>query len=157
PVMNVPMGKSATWEGLYQAYLAGDAIPPPYHDVKVTDPAKLDAATGAYKAFMTGQSATLLDIRDVFLDAALPDLGLRVTAGVAGKDLLVATCQQCHNDKLDPMVSRARFDVTRLDMLTRDEKDLAIARIRLPEGDPKRMPPERFRMLTKDEIERSVE
>jgi hypothetical protein len=56
-------------------------------------------------------------------------------------------CQHCHNDRLDQRISRARFDVTKLDSMSRAEKDLAIARVRMPESSRLLMPPRLFATL----------
>jgi hypothetical protein len=45
-----------------------------------------------------------------------------VTAG-DGHGILVQICQQCHNPSLDQTLTRAKFDVTKLDTLSREEKD----------------------------------
>jgi mono/diheme cytochrome c family protein len=154
PTMNIPPGISNTWNMLYNNYLAGNAIPPPYHDFRVTDPTKLANMTAAYRAVMTGAmpAAQLPDIRDVFLDAALPDMTIRPRPGSTGRQILVQMCQQCHNSKLDQSISRARFNVETLDQMSRLEKDIAIARIQLPKNAARLMPPERFRELSPAEI-----
>jgi len=155
PEINLPPGVSPTWMKLYENAKAGLTIPPPYHDIKVTDPDKLRAATEAYVQVRTGQRPpeSLPDIRDVFLDAALPELSFRAAPGLDGKGLLVQMCQQCHNSRLDPTISRARFRVDELDALEPLEKTLAISRISMPASSPLRMPPQRFRDLSPEEIE----
>ena len=74
--------------------------------------------------------------------------------GLEGQDLLLQACAQCHNDRLDQSLSRARFNVN-LDGLSREERDLAAARIMLDPGDPSVMPPIRFRSLS-DEAKRAL-
>ena len=49
PAINFPIGKSSTWQNLYAASAAGQFIPVPYHDVKVTDPEKLGFAAAQYR------------------------------------------------------------------------------------------------------------
>jgi hypothetical protein len=153
PQMNTPMGQSAAWNQIFAVSAAGMAIPVPYHDVKVTDPQKLQRMTAAYRAVASGQPLeNLPDIRDVLLDAALPDMGLRPRAGATGAEMLQQMCRRCHNDQLDQTLSRARFDVTNLASLARAEKDAAIARLSLPTDSPRLMPPARFGSLSPDEI-----
>ena len=91
--------------------------------------------------------ADMLDIRDVFLDEALPDLMFVPAKGLTGRDILVQACAQCHNSRLDQSLSRANFDVTRLDAMSPAIKALAIQRITRPLDDITRMPPVRFRTL----------
>ena len=51
--------------------MAGNAIPPPYFGVDVTDREKLSFATDAYQKFLAGgKAADLPDIRRIFKDEA---------------------------------------------------------------------------------------
>lgn len=154
PVNNAVPGTSAAWNVLYERFVQGTAIAPPYHDVKVTDPAKLQVMSKAYQDFRNGvlPRDQLPDIRNTIPDAALRDMGLMVKAGLTGPQILINACSQCHNSNLPQNISRAKFNVD-LTKMSREEKDLAIARLSLPEADPRRMPPARFRTLTKEEIQ----
>ena len=149
------LGPTATWMTLYNNSMMSKDIPPPYHENRVTDPTKLAAATTAYKTAMAGTPLTM-DIRDVFLDSAAQDMTFRpstalVTAG-NGAGIMVQICQQCHNPSLDQTLSRAKFDVTKLATMSREEKDKAIVRLNLGETAFRRMPPPRFRGLSPSEI-----
>jgi hypothetical protein len=152
PESNMPPGTSATWDKLFEVAVSGGAIPVPYHDVKCTDPAKLAAMTNAYTAFKQSGGA-LPDIRDVFLDSALPKMGIRPRTGATGAGILVQICQQCHNEHVTPASVRSLFDVTKLSTMSRSEKDKAIARLRLPLDDPKHMPSAKFFAVTDEERE----
>jgi hypothetical protein len=148
-------GADPPWMTLYNNSMASKDIPPPYHENRITDPAKLAAATSAYKSAMSG-TPLAIDIRDVFLDSAAQDMSFRpasslVTAG-NGKGIMVQICQQCHNPSLDQTQSRAKFDVTKLDTMPRDEKDKAILRLSLSPDVFRRMPPPRFRALSANEV-----
>jgi hypothetical protein len=157
PVVNVPIGSSSTWQTIYQAAVAGSFIATPYHDVKVTDPAKLTAMSTAYAAWKGGMRADLPDIRDVFLDGGLRDMGFAPRAGLDGKGLLQQMCQECHNANLDPMVSREKFLVDKLSTMSKAEKQLAIDRLRLGDDDRLRMPPVLFRTVTQDETNAMIQ
>jgi cytochrome c553 len=150
PQINNPMGKSSTWQRLYDASVAGQFIPPPYHDVKVTDPDKLAFVTDAYKKFSAGslKATELPDIRRVFLDDALASLSFFPKQNATGKEVLVQTCAQCHNPRLDQSISRARFDITRLDTMSAADKANAINRLRLPTSNRLHMPPGLMRNLS---------
>ena len=155
PSVNDPVGASATWDQIHQRAVAGLAIPVPYHDVKVTDASKVASMTTAYRqAISSGSHASLPDIRDVFLDQGLSDLGFQPEPGLDGAGILVEMCQRCHNGTLDQSISRARFDVTNLSTLSRGAKDNAIARLRA--GGAKLMPPARFGSLSAQEIDAAV-
>jgi len=156
PEINTPRGKSPTWEGLFARAFTGLAIPPPYHDVKVTDPDKLQFATDEYKKFMAGQVSELPDIRRVFLDDALEPMTFLPKSGATGREVLVQTCAQCHHPKLDQTITRAKFDVTRLDSMTRAEKDATIARLRMGSANRLRMPPVMMRSLPDDAREAAI-
>ncbi len=144
------VGSSVTWQAIYDHAVAGQFIAPPYHDVKVTDTAKLTNMTQIYQQWMGGK-ADLPDIRDVFLDEALRDLSFAPKAGLDGRGLLTQMCQQCHNANLDPTISRDKFLVDQLDQMTRAEKDVAITRLDPNEQTFKRMPPLLFHTITQAE------
>lgn len=156
PDDNSVPGESPTWQLLYDAAVEGRAIPPPYHDVKITDQQKLLAATAAYNAFLADGVALDVDVRDVVDDDALRDLSFRPRAGLDGAGILLHACGQCHNSRLDPTLTRARFDATRLDAMSREEKQRAIDRLRLDDDDPLLMPPRLFRELSDDEIDKVI-
>ena len=156
PQSNVPPGVSATWRMLYASYLAGTAaIPPPYHDTRTTDPNKLPAMIAAYRAVMAGAMPRdqLPDIRDVLLDAALPDMTIHAAPSATGRQIVMQMCRQCHNSRLDQTITRARFNVDTLDALDRAERDEAIVRLRLPATSVRHMPPVRLRELSPSEID----
>ena len=151
PVMNVPPGSSQTWRQIFAQSVAGNAIQVPYHDVKVSDPQKLATLADAYRA-----GGAIPDIRDIFLAEAEPEMGFRPAVGLDGTGILVQTCSQCHNGRLDPSLSRARFDVANLSQMTRAEKDQAIARLQLAPDATRLMPPRRFARLSSAEIAAAV-
>jgi hypothetical protein len=157
PASNMPPGRSATWQALYDAAAAGLFIAPPYHDVKVTDPQKLATMTDACQKFAAGTSATLPDIRDVFLDDGLRDMGFAPKQDADGKTLLAQMCQECHNSNLDLTITRERFLVDKLDTMTRDEKNLAITRLQTDTTSRLRMPPPLFRTITDDERQAMIQ
>ena len=160
PSDNSIPGDSDTWNKIYERAKRGEAIPVPYHDVKVTDPQKLAAMTQAYVDYREGRLAPedLPDIRDVYPDdpKLLARMGFTTEPGLDGKGVLLQACAQCHNGRLDQSVSRARFDVD-LDQLGRRAKSRAIERVLLPEDDPKHMPPVRLRTLGAEATQRLVD
>lgn len=158
PVVNTPPGRSATWDKIFQQSQSGNFIPVPYHDVKITDPGKLDYAISSYNKFLAGAPAdSLIDLRRVVLDQAMPEIGFRPQATTNGHDVLVQACAQCHNPKLDQTLTRARFDVTRMDTLSRKTKEGVIARLVLPESDIKHMPPGLVRYMTPQQLQASID
>jgi hypothetical protein len=156
PANNTVPGQSPTWDALYQRSLQGEVIPPPYHDVKVTDQRTLDFMTTGYRDVVEGRVPPewLPDIRQVFLTEALPDLSFAPAPGLDGHGLLVQVCQQCHHDGFGQDISKSHFDVTKLDSMDAAESQKAIERMNLPDDNPHKMPPIRFRRLSKGEIER---
>lgn len=156
PANNSTPGTSASWQVVYDRAVRGEAIPPPYHDVKVTDPVKLAKATADLVAWREGSLVTLPDIRDVFADQALAGMSHRPKPGLDGRGILVHACAQCHNPRLDQSLPRARFDALNLDAMSREERVLAIERMRLPREDRRHMPPHLFRELSPEEIEAAV-
>jgi hypothetical protein len=149
PQVNVPAGTSRTWQTIFDAAEGGTFIPTPYHDVKISDPTKLARMTTLYSQYRTGAASVLTeDIRDVFLDSAMTEMGFAPEPVMDGHALLVQQCQQCHNSKLDPTITRDLFLVDQLGKMTRAEKDLAIERIQMPLETRLTMPPPLFRTLT---------
>ncbi len=159
PADNTVPGRSRTWDALYERAVRGEVIPPPYHDVKVTDPDKLRFAQDAYADFKAGRipASAVPDIRKIFLDAALPGMSLRPKEGATGREVLTHMCQQCHHPGLDQSISRARFDVTKLDSMDRATKDRAIARMLLPPSDIGHMPPRIMRAIPPEALARAVD
>jgi hypothetical protein len=87
----------------------------------------------------------------VFLDSAMTEMGFAPKAGMTGRALLAQQCQQCHNSRLDPTISRDRFLVDKLDVMSREEKDIAIDRLGRPLDTRLTMPPPLFRTLTEND------
>lgn len=157
PMVNSPMGWSQTWQTAYDQAAAGFFIATPYHDVKVTDPAKLAKMTDVYQQWLAGAVTEIPDIRDIFLDDGLRDMGFAPKLGSSGHQLLVQMCQQCHNANLDMTISRENFLVDQLDQMSRAEKDLAIERLKLPDDTRLAMPPVLFRTITDEERQLMIE
>lgn len=160
PVDNSVPGESATWDEIYARAKRGEAISVPYHDVKVTDPDKLAAMTAAYRDYLDGvlPREQLPDIRDVFPDdqRLLARMGFAVEPDMSGEEILLQACGQCHNDRLNQRLSRARFNVD-LSRMSREQKDRAISRVLLPVEHGSVMPPKLFRHLTQEDRRKLVE
>jgi hypothetical protein len=141
-------GASPTWAQLYARSVSGLEIAVPYY-TNAFDPAKLQAMIAAYQAATTGSApaSQMPDVSDVLADTALADMSIRPKPGLDGRGILVHMCQMCHNARLDQTQSRARFNVEQLDQMSRAERDVAIARLQLPDNDRHLMPPRRFREL----------
>jgi hypothetical protein len=107
--------------------------------------------TQAYRGWMASMTTELPDIREVFLDSAMSEMSFTARPGLDGYGLLVAMCQQCHNANLDPSISRDRFLVDRLDMMSREEKELAVARLTTVKTSRLTMPPPLFHSVTDPE------
>jgi len=159
PEQNMPMGQSQTWQQIYDYASAGNAIPVPYHDVKVTDPSKLASLSASYRAFVDGTlpADQLPDIRDVLLDGALADMGLVPRPGSDGLGILQQMCQRCHNSSLDQTISRANFNVENFAAMSRGQKDAAIARLTASASSPLLMPPARFGSLRPQDVQTVVD
>ncbi|MDB4964698.1 MAG: hypothetical protein JWN44_387 [Myxococcales bacterium] len=148
-------GKSATWQKIYDQGVAGKFIAAPYHDISVSDPGKLVKMSDAYKKWMSG-GADIPDVREVFFDVGLRDMSFAPKAGLTPRAMVVQMCQQCHHSGLDPTISRENFLVDKLDEMTRQEKDLAIERMLLPDNDRLAMPPVLFRTISDAERQQMI-
>jgi mono/diheme cytochrome c family protein len=157
PANNAVMGQSATWQLLYDRAVAGEMIPPPFHDVKITDPTKLRQMSAAYVAFIEGGSSELPNIRDVIRDDALAAMSLLPAPGLDARGLLTHSCAQCHNDRLNQEQSRANFNALDLDNLTEAQRATIIERLNLPVAHRQHMPPHRFRDLSDEQRQTVVD
>jgi hypothetical protein len=148
------MGSSPTWKALYAGAQNGQFIPVPYFDGVATDPVKVKTLINQYTAVSAGTLPRdqLGDLGDIFTDATQRALSHKPALGLNGRQLLVQVCQECHNSRLDQTLSRASFNIERLDTLSRGEKDEAIRRIHRPKDACDHMPPDRFRELDAAEI-----
>ena len=148
---NHDLARSPTWFLYFDAYKRGYGPAPPYHHKVHVDPAKLAEATAAYRSFLDGtiERQALPDIGDILPDDArlLSETSFAVAPEATEDALLVQACGDCHNAALDPTISRARFDID-LHRMNREELDLAVRRLQLPEEDPQAMPPKGARTLT---------
>jgi hypothetical protein len=151
-------GTSATWDALYAKTVAGTEIPVPYVTT-ATDRTKMQAAITAYQQTVAGSLPRdqMPDIRDTFLDAALPAMSITPKPGLDGRGILTHMCRMCHNSQLDQTLTRSQFNIDTLDQLPRAEKDLAIARLMMPDADAHKMPPVRFHSLSDAERDLAIQ
>jgi hypothetical protein len=158
-LQNAPNTTPAAWLNIYANVLNGTTIPVPYSRAKVADPVMLTAAATAYRNVMAGTAplAGLPDIRHIFTPEAERDTSLAPAAGLNGQQLLVQMCQRCHNSSLDQTISRARFNVATLAAMSREEKDLAITRLKLPSDNRLKMPPARFGHFSQAELDLAIQ
>jgi hypothetical protein len=148
---------SPTWRAMYDAFRAGNAPAPPYEFERAADNEKLAALAAQYQAFLAGTlpKDQLPDLSAVFPDDAQrqAEIGLTVEPDASAQDVLRQVCTECHNQALDPSVSRARFDAD-LSRIDSAEIATALKRIELPAGDARRMPPSGGRRLDSGARER---
>lgn len=146
---DIAAGTTTTWDGYFAEYLAGERLPLPFHQHDITDPDARAAAVGSYQGVMAGSEPAeeMLDPRDVVTDDTAVALGFRPRPEADAAEILHSMCQRCHNDRLDQSLSRARFNATRPDELTAEQKLAAIDRLNRAEDAPGHMPPARFATL----------
>ena len=146
--------KSLNFRAIFRHAVDGSAIPTPYPGMRASDEKRLDEAARRYRAVMDGklpreQMPSLADLQN---DEARWMTSERPKPGLGGAGILRQMCGRCHNPSLDQTVSRARFDATRLETMSRYEKEQAIRRLRLPKDAREKMPPARFSELSETEI-----
>lgn len=130
-------GTSATYNQLQAEVLAGRAIPIPFVDLKVTEPALLTKYTQQYQNFLAGTVPLdrFEDHRDIFLTDPVKRsqiMGYAVAPGTSPKDMLMLACNQCHHSGLDQSLSRAKFNVDFTKMTNASEEiTIAIERLKL--------------------------
>jgi mono/diheme cytochrome c family protein len=152
-VNEMKTGVSPLWQARFASHLEGKAIAVPYPAIDVTDESKRQAAAQSYQNVVAGSAAreTLLDLRDVFSNDAMTKLSFTPQPGAAGSTVLLQMCARCHDGRGNPSVGKNRFNVMQLATLSREEKDLAIAR--LSDTGRTRMPPWRVGSLTPESIQ----
>lgn len=151
-------GESATWQKQFELAVRGEAIAVPYPGIDATDPAKRAEATDSYLAVVTGAAPreSLVDLRHLLSPDAPVKMGLTPRPGASGREVLTQMCARCHNEKADPGISRARFNIDQLDNLSRELKDLAIARMTNPDVEHQLMPPKKSGWLSPQALEAAV-
>lgn len=143
--------RSPTWEAAYEAFKRGEQLALPHFDPRPTSPEKQARLTEAYTRFRNGEldSAALPDLADIFPDEPLTraQIGLEVEPDASPTAALIQACAPCHNNALNPKISRAAFsiDLARMD---KTEIQAAIERLELPPTAAGAMPPLRARALT---------
>lgn len=145
--------RSPAWDRGFQAFKRGEQLPLPYFEQRATDPAKLASLSDAYARYRAGElpADQLPDLADVFPDdpQTRAEIGLQTEPNASPAETLIQACGSCHNDVLDQTISRARFNIA-LARMSREELDLAIARIELPADSDVAMPPHGMRQLDPD-------
>jgi hypothetical protein len=142
--------RSPTWDQAYQAFKRGEQLALPYFETRATDPAKQAALSEAYRRHRAAEPGAeqLPDLADIFPDdpQVRAEIGLQTEPFARPAEALIQACGQCHNDVLDQSISRARFNIA-LSRMSREELELAIARIEQPAGSAGVMPPPETRQL----------
>ncbi|MFZ2652815.1 MAG: c-type cytochrome [Burkholderiaceae bacterium] len=166
PQNNDVAGASAAWNTIFNRAVAGQAIPVPYHDIKITESATLATMTQAYTNFRAGTltASALPDLRNVYKTTRLFEIaGIAPRPGLNGAGVVTEMCTQCHNSTLDQNITRARFNVNLAAMsngsggvLTAAERDaeigVAITRLLMPANDVRKMPPESMKTMSLADI-----
>jgi cytochrome c553 len=142
--------RSPVWDRDYAAFKRGEQLALPYYESDATDPAKRDRLGDAYARYRRGElsAEALPELSDIFPDdpQVRAEIGLQIEPSATPAEALLQACGACHNDVLDQQISRARFNIA-LSRMSRDELDLAIARIALGPDDAGVMPPKGMRQL----------
>jgi mono/diheme cytochrome c family protein len=151
--------KSANWYAQYDAFKRGEQLPMPYFEPRVSDKAKQETLTVAYQRYRSGElpAEELPDFADIFPDdpQIRAEIGLQTEPGATPAQMLVQACASCHNDVLDQTISRARFNVA-LGRMSRQEIDLAIARLQTPRDALIAMPPRGRRQIGPDDLTKLI-
>lgn len=142
--------RSGLWDNGFARFKRGEHLALPYFEQRPTDPKKQAALTAAYVRYRKGElpREQLPDLADIFPDdpQVRAEIGLQTEPNATPAETLIQACGSCHNDVLDQSISRARFNIS-LKRMSRDEIDLAIARIELDAHSDTVMPPKGMRQL----------
>lgn len=139
-----------TWTARYQAFRRGEQLALPHYLPRPTDAAKQARLTDAYRRMLSGEldMNQLPDLADIFPDdpAMRAEIGLQNDPNSSPPELLIEVCGVCHNDILDPTVTRARFNID-LTRMSRANLDSAIERMQRDPNSAGFMPPRSARQL----------
>jgi len=155
---------SHVWQELYELNLNGLMITPPGPGEEPFNRTKLLNLIDDYSAYRNGATTEFPDVTDVFEEANLGVLGLKVMPGLSPPEILVQACTQCHHDGLNQSISRAQFTLgpiarsrpasslgDHFSNLKVGELHLIQERINLPADHLQVMPPDRIRSLDLEE------
>ncbi len=136
--------------------MRGEAPPIPYASVEVADRARLRDVAARYRAVLAGTlpPEEMPDVGDLVKEELRPYVGMAPKAKLDAMGVLRHMCRRCHNPSLDPLITRALFDVDELADMPRAEKDEAIRRLTMSDASGLRMPPSRFALLGEADIAR---
>ncbi len=141
---------------LWQESKLGKSLPVPFPDYAFIEPATLAKAASAYKQLpQEGYDVAADELVDLHSDDARVRVGLAPSPELDGAGILGAMCARCHHGDLDQSLSRARFDARDLSANDDEAKAKAIARMKLPDGSPLKMPPPRFGALSEEQVARA--
>jgi mono/diheme cytochrome c family protein len=142
--------RSGLWDNGFARFKRGEHMALPFYEQRATDPKKQAALAASYTRYRKGElpREQLPDLADIFPDDAQvrAEIGLQTEPNATPAQTLVQACGSCHNDVLDQTISRARFNIA-LSRMSRDEIDVAIARIELDTHEETAMPPNGMRQL----------
>jgi cytochrome c553 len=130
---------------------AGDLPPIPDARAVFFDTVRADRLAKDYRARAKDPRAPVLEPAELHDARALVATRRRGAPDASGDELLLAACARCHNDRLDPNLSRARFDATALDAMPDAELALAVERLAEEPTSALVMPPPRFFVPTAEE------
>ncbi len=147
---------SLAWQLEYKRALKGQIPGVQFPVVDFLDGSRLRRAAKAYRAAFAGRvdQAMTPYMGDLHRSEVRYRVNLAPKPGASGRAILVNTCRRCHNPTRNPKLSRARFDVDRIEQLPAEELERARERLVLAIDDPKRMPPARFGRLSEAEMVR---
>jgi len=142
------------YAALFERAQKGSGLPVPFPAARFADSARLREAALGYKSARKSKDwKSVPSLASLHSEEAAWRSGLAPAPHSDGASIVVQMCSRCHNGSLDPTLSRARFDATRLDAMSEAELALAVERMKLPESSPLKMPPPRFGSLTEEQIE----
>ena len=141
---------SALWQAQWEVGARGDSIAVPYPLIDITDATKRAAATKAYRDVVTHAAprSTLVDIRNIISNDAMEKLNFVPQPSADGKAILLQMCSRCHDGRANPALNRSKFNVKKLDQMSRGEKDVAIMRLSERDTSALKMPPWRGARMT---------
>lgn len=152
-------GAASSWSSEYERVAQGDRLPLPSYKIDITSDLDRQEAIDSYKAVTDGVAPpdSLVHPSGAIAYDSMVEMSVVPREDATAEEILSHMCARCHNSKLDPSLSRARFDATALGELTAFEKLTIADRISRPHEDKFMMPPRRFGTMPAWAVARVVE
>ncbi len=139
------LGADSDWSPQFERVVNGQRLPLPSHRIDITSELARDEVVETYKAVQSGAlpPEDLVHPSAAIAYSSMAEMSLVPPQEATAEQILTHMCARCHNANLDPTLSRAKFDATKLGELDELQKAVIADRIQRHDDDKFQMPPRR--------------